>query len=611
MAEKNNRNNNNSNGLSLDEENMLKDATAFLQEEYNIKKEKLNILRKELSQTKKQFQNQLKEYQKETQLTIDKENEIQQLFYKISKKKKRRALIIKNSFNRKFYKHLLDISTNAKKEKILKNYFSLILLENNQETRTVRELLQILKNEEEITNLIYYSQKIYSDLRKKDEKKYNELKNKFDSYNLELKELDGGEYPFDEMFECLGIIFEIIECDNNIKENNIILNKLIEKKNAKFVEVKSIEHKIKNYYKNIKKIQSHIKKIHAFYDSFKELNINNDENSLRDLIEKIEEYKKIDFDYNTNNCQNYDAITSLTFGTYCTQSEDSSVKSSTLSSKNKILNNKLSKTNNNNNEPATGVIDSIKNNKKNNKSILKDNKNNNGNLKENKNTEIKDKDNNNKYVIKSNNNNNNNIEIKENNLKNQQNKNMINKDQNKIKFNIYDNKNNKKNEKDIINNNINKIEEKTQNNKDISNKNCTIEEEKEILEKKTQINFTNLHILGSKINQLKYREPDESVDMTMPKDSMNKNFNNINTEYNLNDSSVCDEMISFNYDSPFNVGRRNSTNDYINKIGVKNNVVLSQELYKNKLFMRRNNNDYGKLTIEKSIESSTCCVSCT
>ena len=55
---------------------------------------------------------------------------------------------------------------------------------------------------------------------------------------------------------------------------------------------------------------------------------------------------------------------------------------------------------------------------------------------------------------------------------------------------------------------------------------------------------------------------------------------------------------------------RSTTNDYINKIGVKNNVVLSQELYKNKLFMRRNN-DFGKLKIEKSIEASTCCVSCT
>ena len=72
MEEKNNNYNNN-NPLSLNEENLLKDAMIFLQEEYNIKKEKLNILKQELSQTKKQFQNQLQEYQKETKLTIDKE----------------------------------------------------------------------------------------------------------------------------------------------------------------------------------------------------------------------------------------------------------------------------------------------------------------------------------------------------------------------------------------------------------------------------------------------------------------------------------------------------------------------------------------------------------
>ena len=639
MAEKNNintnnnnnnnkNNNNNSKALSLDEENLLKDAMIFLQEEYNIKKEKLNILRQELSQTKKQFQNQLKEYQKETQLTIDKENEIQELFYKISKKKKKRALVIKNSFNRKFYKHLLDISTNEKKEKILKNFFSLILFENDQETRTVKDLITILKNEEEITNLLYYSYKIYYDLRKKDEKAYNELKNKFNNYNLELKELDGGEYPFDEMFECLGIIFEIIEYDNTIKENNIILNKLIEKKNAKFVEVKSIEHKIRNYYKNIKKIQAHIKKIHIFYDNFKELNSNNyNENILRELIDKIEEYKNNDFDYN-NNCQNYDAITSLTFGTYCTQSEDSSVKSSSLSSKNKLLNNKLSKQNNNNNdnkmsifksgEPAIDVTASTKISKKNINNNLKDNKNinNNENSKENKKMEIKENKNIKKSIInKSKNNNNNNVfmEIKENKLKNIQKTNILNKDKNKNKLNKPENKNNIKNE--LLKINKNQIEENNQNinkdNNNNNNKNSKIEGEKEeVAEKKTQTNFSDLNILGSKINQLKYREPDESVEMAIPKDNMNKNYNIINNEYNFNDSSVCDEMISFNYETGYNMGR-STTNDYINKIGVKNNVVLSQELYKNKLFMRRNNSDYGKLKIEKSIEASTCCVSCT
>ena len=264
----NNNNNSNSNPLTLEEENILKDAMIFLQEEYNIKKDKHKLLRQELSQTKKQFQSQIQEYQKEKQLTIEKEKDIQQLFSKISKKKKRRALILKNSFNKKFYSHLLEISTNNKKEKILKNFFSLILLENNQETRTVKELIEMLKNEEEIKNLLNYSYKIYCDLRVKDENLYYNLKQKYNNYISELKELEGEEYPFDEMFECIGIIFDIIEYEKTIKESNYMLNKLTEIKNAKFVEIKTIELKIRNYYKNIKRVQSHIKLIRNFYDSF-------------------------------------------------------------------------------------------------------------------------------------------------------------------------------------------------------------------------------------------------------------------------------------------------------------------------------------------------------
>ena len=633
-----NNDDSNKNTLSLEEENLLKDAMLFLQDEYNIKKDKLKILRQELSLTKKQFQAQLQEYQKEIKLTIEKEKDIQQLYSKISKMKKRRALIIKNSFNKKFYLHLLEISSNNKKEKILQNYFSLLILENNQETRSVKELLQILRNEDEIKNLLYYSYKIYCDLRTKDEKLYNDLREKYENYFSELKELDGEEYPFDEMFECLGIIFDIIEYEKDIKESNFILNKLTEKKNAKFVEIKSIEHRIKNYYKNIKKIQSHIKIIHSFYDNFKEQNAFNDRNSLKELIDNIEEYKKKDFDYNKMS-QNFDAITSLTFGTYCTQSEDSSMKSSTLGSKNKLLNNKLLKSNNiniNNKESKVSQFntyehkDDLNKNLKNNKSMKKLNKNLkeikndkiNSNNNKNKNNmindnskELKNKDNKDNKDNNTNKSDNNKLdETKNNKLNNKQIKNFKNKELNKNQQNINEKKNNNKNDTLILkqnnNNNINQIKEKKSNNdkENINEKENKIEEEI-IDNKKNGTNFANLHLLGSKINQLKYREPDESVEMTMPKENLNKNYNIINTEYNINDSSVCDEMVSFNYEKGNNIGR--STNDYINKIGVKNNVVFSQEIYKNRLINRRNNNDFGKLKIEKSIESSTCCVSCT
>ena len=601
MSEKN-VDDNAENHLSLEDENLLKDSMIFLQEEYNIKKAQHKILKQELSEAKKQFQSQIQEYQKEIKLTIEKEKEIQISLSKISKMKKRRAIIIKNSFNKKFYLHLLEISTNVNKEKILKNYFSLILLENNQETRTVKELIEILKNEEEIKQLLYYSYKIYY-------------------YLLELKDLDGVEYPFDEMFECLGIIFEVIECEKKIKENNLILNKLIEKKNAKFIEIKSIEHRIKNSYKNIKKIQSHIKIIHTFYDNFKEKSAIHDYNSLKELIENIEEYKKIDFDYNKIN-PNFDAITSLTFGTYCTQSEDSSIKSSNLETKNKLKSN-----NNDQNkifsqfntyENSNNINNNLKNNK-NNKKFSKNlkeaknenqNKNNfsnkfknniliNENSKENKKSQLKDNSsNNNKY------NNNEFIEIKSNKSNNKQNKNTKSSEEYNNKSNI--NKNKDKDIKKVEKNKSQTEEEKSQ--KDLKENKA---EGKEIINhKKYEKKFENLNLLGSKVNQLKYKEPDESAEVTMPKENLNKIYDIVNTEYNFNDSSVCDEMISFNYDGG-NMGR-NTTNDYINKIGVKNNVILSQQLYKNKFFMRRNNNnDFGKLKIEKSIDSSNCCVSCT
>ena len=67
-------------------------------------------------------------------------------------------------------------------------------------------------------------------------------------------------------------------------------------------------------------------------------------------------------------------------------------------------------------------------------------------------------------------------------------------------------------------------------------------------------------------------------------------------------------MILSNYESN-NFGRF-TRNNYINRIGTRNNVVLSQELYKNKLFMRENNQH--NIKIEKSVDdTSTCCVSCT
>ena len=602
------------------EENKLKSAYLFLTNEYNsLKKEKLNSLNEELKITKLSFQEHIKQYQKDVLLTLEREKEIEQLFSKISKTKKRRALIMNNSFNDKFYHHLLEIIDNSEKGKILKNFFSLILYKDNKEERSIKDILEILKDKEEIKNLIYYSGKIYSDLRVKDENEFLNLKKKFDKYFSEIDDSEKRQYPFDKLFECVNIIFEIIDYKTKIKTNNIILEKLTEKKNAKFVEIKILELKIKNLNKKIKMIKNNLKILRSFCDRFHEQKSINSEQGLKELIQNIEEYQKQEKEFRKVNPPG-DVITSLTFGTYYTQSEDSSVKSSKFSSKNgfglfnNILNyneNILEANRNNISQmnPYDTVLKSISNfnyndevNERNNKKINEEKpkilekngcKNANKNL-EQKNNNDKKINLINKYMENFNKNKNIKQEKK---ITADKNNSKINEQSISIQSTAY-------NYKDKIKNEGKKS--KKENKENLKSSNNQIKKEKEIInEKKVPYNFTELHNLGSRMNQLKHREPDNSIEMSMPRENIN-NIDDINKENLFNDNSICDEMVSMNFDIPNNNWKNN---DYINKIGIKNNLVVSKELYKNKLFMRKNNN--GRLQIEKSVEASTCCVSCT
>ena len=636
---------------NIEEENKLKAAYLFLTNEYNnLKKEKLNSLYEEIKLAKKDFHFHIKEYQKDVDLTLEKEMEIEQLFSKISKTKKKSELIMNNSFNNKIYKHLLEMIGNSEKENILKNYFSLILLQENIEGKSIKDLLEILKDKEEIKSLIYYASKIYSDIRANNEKEFLKLKMKYEKFLSEINESEKGQYPFDALFECLNIIFETIEFENKIKMNNEILAKLTEKKNAKFVEIKILELKIKNLNKSIKIVQNNLKILRSFCDKFNEQKSINSEQGIKELLNNIEEYQKQEKEYQKV-APPGDVITSLTFGTYYTQSEESSVKSSKFSSKNNFA-----LINNIPNNNASNNLDSRKKNISafnTNDIMLKSISNCNSNIETNdrntkKNIEEKpkiaekyDKNNfhTNKNSDKKNNNKNknlNNDNLYKDNIKLKQKENNIIKCNNKTydsKYieNITKNKfmkiekkltsdkisskineksnNSKQSTINSIKNRIKNEEKKPQNeNKEnLKISKNQIKEEKELVsEKKVPYNFTDLNNLGSRMNRLKHREPDESVEMSMPRENINK-IETVNNENLINDNSVCDEMVSMNYDIPNNNGKNN---DYINKIGVKNNLVISKELYKNKLLTRRNNNN-GKLQIEKSVEVSTCCVSCT
>ena len=586
-----------------EDENKSKTTYIFLTNELNnLMKDKLNPLLEEKKSTKIKFQTHVKEYQNEVKLTLEKEREIEQLFSKISKIKKKRALIMNNSFNNKFYNHLLEIADNPEKEKILKNFFSILLIQKQKEERTVKELIQILKDKEEIKSLLYYASKIYSDLRINNEKEYLNLKKNFEKYFSEIDESEKRQYPFEDLFECLNIIFEIIESEKKIKDNNEILAKLTEKKNAKFVEIKIIELKIKEIKKNIKIIQNYIKIICSFIDKFNEKKKDNlTEKEIKELLEGIEEYKKQETE-NLKKSTQFDVITSLTFGTYYTLSEDSSVKSNRLSSKNGLnlinsqITNNINKFEIKKNDYGTDSNSNLETNDR--------------NIKRKVNEKFKNSDKNNKLKQKD-------INTIKNNNKTFDNKYAENLKKGKlIKI---ENKNtlpkhNEKTTDTIPTSNKNKIkkEEKKVENENKENLKYPynkIKEEKEITsEKKVPYTFTDLNNLGSRMNQLKFREADESIEMSMPRENVKK-LDVLNNDNFINDNSVCDEMVSMNYEIA-KKNERSTTNDYINKIGVKNNLVVSKELYKNKLFMRRNNNA-GKLQIEKSVEASTCCVSCT
>ena len=80
---------------------------------------------------------------------------------------------------------------------------------------------------------------------------------------------------------------------------------------------------------------------------------------------------------------------------------------------------------------------------------------------------------------------------------------------------------------------------------------------------------------------------------------------------NINDikDSICDEMVSKNCETK-NGLINPKNNNYINKLGIQQNIVWSENLYNNKIVKSK---DYynKKLNIEKSIDAFACCTSCT
>ena len=405
MEEKNNKNNLES---IIKEENLLKKEIKFIQEEYKIKMEEQKKFKDELKTVKNSFNNGLKDYTSEKNLTIEKECEIELLLSKISKLKKKMYLSINQTINKKFYTHLLEISNNKQKEKNLLKIFNFIFnvynfskiylsiqtnnnsyidtkmninninINNiNDKCQSINELLTIIRNETEIRNILLYSYDIFHNLQEENGEIYININHSF--FEL-FKEMSGVEkqYPFDFLLDFLKNIFTIVDYEKQVEGMKEILNKLTQEKNAKFIEVKNIESIIRTYNRNIKIISNYLKALKAFYIRIKEQNKNNQINNetnksnnvIKELIEDIEKFRKITLDYDKIN-SNFDAMTSLSFGTNYTLSEKSSIKSSMIDSKNNIDGNE-----NNDDENEKNTTDNKKNIREKNDDKNNDNKNN-------------------------------------------------------------------------------------------------------------------------------------------------------------------------------------------------------------------------------------------
>ena len=446
------------NNITKEQENILKQEIKFIHEEFKNKIEEHKRLKEELKNVKKSFHMGLNDYTIEKNLTIEKEQEIESLLSKISKMLKMMSLSINQTINKKFYTHLLEISNNRNKEKILLKFFNFVFnvynyskiyinninignadIKNDDyfidinnfvdNTQSVHELLTIIRNENEIKNILVYSYDIFHNLLKENEEIYLIIKKSYFELFNEINNTER-QYPLDFLFDFMKNNFNIIDLEKQVEELKNSLNKLIQEKNAKFVEVKNIESVIKTYNRNCKIISNYIKALKSFYYRIKEQNNPNNENAknndaIKELIEDINKFKKLRLDYDKIN-SNFDAMTSLSFGTNYTLSEKSSIKSSIIDSKN----------NNEDNNSDNGNI----------------NINLNLNINENKDESHNDKNNNDN---KENNEKNNKNKEKKIEPKTNKNKNALNKKDN-INIDVKDINNNNENDNKLMNKMINK-----------------------------------------------------------------------------------------------------------------------------------------------------------
>ena len=111
-----------------------------------------------------------------------------------------------------------------------------------------------------------------------------------------------------------------------------------------------------------------------------------------------------------------------------------------------------------------------------------------------------------------------------------------------------------------------------------------------------------------KEEQIKQNEQKNSIEITRP--NQENNYNDENAEIDEIKDSICDEIGSkkLSGGNYLIVSNTNSKN-YINKLGIQQNMIWSENIYKHKNIQYKPNNK--QLNIEKKIDAFSCCASCT
>ena len=181
----------------------------------------------------------------------------------------------------------------------------------------------------------------------------------------------------------------------------------------------------------------------------------------------------------------------------------------------------------------------------------------------------------------------------------------------------YINQNNKNKNNNIIQNkkelkiNILKNKEKI----------LTLSEKKDIDEQKNnnhfhynqKLNKSENNIIKKDNNSIKNKEHLNTEEISNNFIEIQNNESNNNKESNyLNEKkdSICDEMPTKNLDNRDTLIKTNNKN-YINKLGKKQNIIWSENLYNNKVMQYQNKNKNKNFNVEKPIDAFACCTSCT